>query len=200
MTDLTAEERQFLKEYRIPLSNLFDASGYRRVKDYQAQMKEDGIGFAFGTKPCGAGGHKLRTRKGHCIMCRPDRISYYMRYRSEGFVYIAGSLRTKFIKVGMTTDLTERLNNLKAHQYGTTKDWEMLATVRTKRAGECEYNVHQALDRYRADGTYTKAGKPYVCYELFSCGFKIAEKALRESLPSDCRTAIERQARAQLHS
>jgi len=184
MAFLTEEQRQFLFRYNIPLSDVFDASGFNRVAVYQAKMKELGIGFAFGTSPCQRGGHTLRTRKGHCIQCSPANISYFNRFRENGYVYIAQSRSTARIKVGMTTDLLERGRQLNIYSYGGVRDWQISATAWTNRAGEVECKTQDRLKNYAVLANYFKAGDQIDCREIFSCSFEIAKAALLKSIPA----------------
>jgi hypothetical protein len=87
---------------------------------------------------------------------------------------LQASLATKRIKVGMTTDLKQRVQHLNMYGYGNASDWEMLTFAKTERAGECEFEVHSKLTNYAVSATYTKAGKTYDCYEIFSCNLKTA--------------------------
>jgi hypothetical protein len=181
MTALTNEQRDYLEQKGIPLSSLFDATGMA-TWFWQSRMKELGFGFAFGTKACKRGGHTLRTRKNHCIQCNPQSISHYKRYRQNGYVYIAGSLTTKRIKVGMTTDLVERKKQLNIYRYGGASDWDVLATAWTERAGEVENNTQRLLRPHSISASYVKAGEAITCNEIFSCKFGIARDALELSL------------------
>ena len=198
MPRLTAEQLLFLKRHKIPLSDVFDAAGYSSSQ-WQAQMEQTGQGFAVNTTACDKRGHTLRTRKGHCIECNTSSIAFYRRHRSKGYVYIAGSLATKRVKVGMTTDLKQRVQHLNMYAYGNASDWEMLAFAKTERAGECEFEVHSKLASYAVSGTYTKAGKTYDCYEIFDCKLKTAFNALKNCLPQDALVDIPNRERAMLH-
>ena len=75
MAEPSDDQRKFLRDQKLPLSFLFDASGMRKV-DYEAVMKRDEKFFAFGVTPCSKGGHSLRTRSGHCIQCDTAKIAY----------------------------------------------------------------------------------------------------------------------------
>lgn len=181
MSMLTEEEREYLAGKGIPSSNLFDATGLKK-SEYRTRMKELGVEFAFGTKPCERGGHRLRSRSGHCIVCNPQSISQYRRNRSKGFVYVAWSAATRQIKVGSTTDLIERGKQLNIYRYGGASDWSMIAKAWTDRAGEVECEVHRTLRRTSVTGSYWKAGMEIACYELFACKIDEAVAAMNAAI------------------
>lgn len=195
MPELTTEQRLYFKQHKIPLSNVFNASGLRTM-DWKAQMKEEGKGFAFGTTPCSKGGHTLRTRAGHCIQCNTENIAYYQRHRASGYVYIAGSMESRQLKIGMTTDLNERTTNLNIHRYGGAGDWEILASAHSTKAGEHEFSVHQLLAQHATKSTYVKAGRTYDCHETFGCKFIVALDALRKALPAETPLRVMHKDRA----
>jgi hypothetical protein len=198
MVELTTEQRLFLKRHKIAVSDVFDAFGLSKTEWYAA-MVETGQGFAVRTNPCENGGHTLRTHSGHCIECNTASIAFYRRSRMAGYVYIAGSLSTKRVKVGMTTDLKQREKFLNLYGYGEARDWEMLAYAKTARAGECEFTIHSKLAGYEVSATYVKAGKVYDCYEIFGCSLKVALNALKACLPGDVQAEVPNRERAMLH-
>jgi hypothetical protein len=93
---LTNSERVFLYAHDIPGSLLFDVSGLRRV-DYVEIMQQRDLLFAYNAKPCQAAGHRLRTRAGHCIVCRPAAIAFIKRYVNPGTVYVAYSPASRLV-------------------------------------------------------------------------------------------------------
>jgi len=66
--------QDFIKEYNIDTTLVFDASGMLPQR-YKAQMKQEWKLFALWVEPCQKE-HSFITRTGHCIMCNPDRIEY----------------------------------------------------------------------------------------------------------------------------
>lgn len=198
MPELTTEQKLFLKRNKIAVSDVFDAFGLT-TSEWQRAMNETGQGFAVRTTPCNSEGHTLRTHANHCIECNTASIAFYRRSRATGYVYIAGSLSTKRVKVGMTTDLRQRVVMLNIYKYGGASDWEMLAHVKTSRAGECEFNTHSKLARHAAAATYVKAGKQLDCYEIFECRLKDALNALKECIPKDAQVEVPNRERAMLH-
>lgn len=173
MTELSQDQIAFLQYHRIPASLVFDASGMRASR-YKARMKEEGKAFAFGVTPCGAAGHELRTRAGHCVQCDTSKIAYMMRHDNSGQVYVAGSLAGSLIKVGTTQAYFERQASLRNSAYAGYADWKILAYVECRRAGQCEGEVQAALADWRAKGNYYKGGFYQECYELFRCCAEVA--------------------------
>lgn len=180
-------ELQFLKENKIDIALLYDATG-QSTTAWRSAMEKIGKKFAFGTSPCGAGNHSLRNRHGHCVQCEPSRISYALRHSKPGQVYILGSRSQKLIKIGVTTDLESRLSNLKSMQYGGSVDWCALVITETvSGAGKVESAIHRQLEKHRADGQSHRAGETRATYELYSCDFPIAKFALERSAPKGTR-------------
>ncbi|VDC50494.1 GIY-YIG nuclease family protein [Brevundimonas mediterranea] len=182
MADLTPDELSFLSVQKISLREMFDASGMRQ-KDYELAMKATDQHFAYGTPPCRAGGHSLKTRYGHCIQCGTEKIAFALRHHIPAHVYIAGSYRGKIIKIGLAKDTGDRIAQLNDWRYGGATDWELLAFAHTKQAGKVEFATQNMLSEHRSTGSYIRDGNEQQCYELFGCGYSIAKAALLKSLP-----------------
>jgi hypothetical protein len=75
---------------------------------------------------CRAIGHRIRTRGGHCAQCNPANIGFTERETANGYVYIAGSRRGRFIKIGATRDVAQRERQLRTERYGGASDWLVL--------------------------------------------------------------------------
>ena len=84
MAQLTKSQKDFLHHYGIREDETFDASGMSK-SEYSAQMRGLGAKIAYGTTPCNAYGHSLRTRAGHCAQCDPRRIVFLNRHDSFGW-------------------------------------------------------------------------------------------------------------------
>ena len=128
MNTLTSEQLHFLRQQKILLSTVFDASGMRTA-DYQQVMKAEGKSFAYGVTQCSKGGHALRTRKGHCIQCDHATIAFMLRHDKKAFVYIAASYGGRLIKVGSSEDVVRRERQLCDYRYGGQDDWHFLDRV-----------------------------------------------------------------------
>jgi len=182
MAKLTAEQRRFLLKHKIPLSRVFDASGMRTM-DYKEEMKENDMLVAIGVSPCAEAGHTMRLRRGICFQCNPDNLSYHLRFRDKGEVYLAWSKKGHLAKVGTSKSATERIQHLRSYKYGGQDDWRLVLWVRCDEAGRAEFDVHSALSRFEKKGlTYYKNGRYIACDELFDCDVAVAEKAMRRVL------------------
>jgi hypothetical protein len=179
---LTNEQINFLKSHRINPSELFDASGMRRI-DYERRMKNTGQHFAFGVTPCKKSGHSIRTKYGHCVQCKPDKISYMLRHGQPGEVYIASSNAESLIKIGSSTQTFERLYNLNLFKYGGASDWQILVTATCSEAGRIEARAQERLSEFKCPNKYFRSGEETTCYELFDCSFAEAKAALIAVLP-----------------
>lgn len=180
---LTALEQQFLLQHGIPSSRIYDVGGGSpRSAAIGAAMEQLGKSFAFNATPCKKGGHRLRTRAGHCIQCDHSKIAYQMRYDDSGVVYLAASRSGTFVKVGTTQDPEQRMNSLRTLRYGGVSDWRIEFQSFTDRAGAVEFAVHQSLKRYNVEAEYIRAGVSVACKELFSCSTTVALKALKAAL------------------
>lgn len=187
MADLNPGQLQFLRSQRISTSVLFDATGMRK-RDYALAMAEVGAYFAFGVTPCGAGGHQLRTKAGHCIQCDTSKIAFALRHSTEGSVYVAHSKTARLVKVGVAGDLADRLNKLRDYQYGGANDWVLLCSAFVQEAGRLEFAVQDRLAHRRVPGTYMRAGRMQSCYELFDCEVSEAVDALALIAPTGSMT------------
>lgn len=124
----------------------------------------------------------MRTSGGHCAQCDPSKLAFQERYRSEAYVYIAGSQDQRILKVGYSDNPTWRIDHLSAIRYGAATDWLLLYYVRCKRAGAIE---HTLLARHRADSVfreYWKDRKYQECFELLRCDYSELRNDLFEIL------------------
>ena len=96
---LSRDQLAFLKRHKIPADRVFNATGMATVA-YKAEMKLLEAWVAFGVTPCSEAGHTLRTRAGHCVQCKPARLSYLMRFDQAGDIYVAVSTSGAMVKVG----------------------------------------------------------------------------------------------------
>jgi hypothetical protein len=178
MRNLSNEERKFLNEQNIPLSRVFDATGLRR-KDWEFQIKELGLQFAYGTNPCRNGGHTLKTKAG-CIQCNPAFIAFARRHYENAFVYLARSSAKKLIKVGVGKTIERRETSLNSHGYAGASDWKVLHSVEVDEAGKVEFSIHSDLVIHNVAETYLRDGNLVVCREVFSCSMDTALHAFKK--------------------
>jgi hypothetical protein len=184
MATLSADQIAFLESQDIDLNDVFDASGMRR-KDWRAKAKLVGKRYAFGVSACSRG-HTLRTRSGHCIQCDTSKVAFGSRYSSQASIYIAGSRSGRCLKIGLSADdLDNRIACLRSQSYGGFGDWKVLAVSEPAQgAGKIEHAAQASLYARRVSGGYSnRAGVAQASQEVFSCGFRLASKALTEALP-----------------
>ena len=96
--ELTEQELTFLASQRLGPDDVFDARGLPQWL-WKQRAKEAGKTLALGNK-CRDGGHRLKTRGGHCIQCNTSRLGFQKPHDAEQYVYIAGSLSERLIKIG----------------------------------------------------------------------------------------------------
>jgi len=173
---LTAGELRFLADQGLGAEDVFDAR-YSPQWLWFRQIDEAGKTIALGS-PCRISRHRLRTRRGHCVQCDPKKLAFQARYRSEQFVYIAGSISSKLIKIGTCVDIAQRERKLRAERYGGAPDWEMIFKVWVKNAGAVEKSAHDRLSRYAVARDYWKDGIQQTGIELLECTFSEAKQAL----------------------
>lgn len=181
MANLTTEQLAFLEKMEIPLSRVYDASGMG-PSEYHEIMKSLGMWIAYGVTECGAAGHTMRTRKGHCVQCDPSKISYLRRHDEDGEVYVAHSKRGELTKVGTSQSARERIYQLNVYEYGGCRDWEVVYVKRCQCAGRIEADIHHALAEYSHPSMYFKNGGYIECRELFRCNPNHAVSILNEIL------------------
>lgn len=180
---LTDEEKSFISQHGIDLSDIYDARG-ENYKEYHGKAKAHDCHFVIYNK-C-HNGHRLRTRSGHCIMCRPVNITFQNRESGKGIVYIAKSGR--YCKVGMIennidavqTALNKREYRLNSEGgYGEIDDWKIVKSwVLNKNAGKIERTAHSILDRFKVEKPYWYSGEYRTTNEMFKCALKTAEEAV----------------------
>ena len=177
MSDLTKEQREFLRKQNVCLSLVFDAEGMSK-SEYREVMKSLDKHIAYNTTPCKKAGHTMRTRAGHCIQCNTARIAFQKRHSEQAFVYVAGSLSRSVIKVGVTNNIENRMESLNKLQYASASDWTCIYWIETKRAGEVEFSAHDSLKQFAAPTTYSRFGKTVNCLETFYCPAQTAIDAV----------------------
>lgn len=173
MARLSKNQKFFLERQHVSLSSVFDATGLER-SEYYKSMKLLDKELAMGVTACAKGGHRLRTRSGHCVQCNTASLAFQSRHSAVGFVYIAGSIALNVIKAGFSKSVEDRIINLNTLGYGGADDWVCLYWVKTKNAGEIEFQTHSALEQYAAPKTYERYGCEVNCLETFSCDAALA--------------------------
>ena len=177
---LTEDELRFLSSQSMDPNDVFDGRHYTN-KQAAEEAKRLGKRLVLGT-PCNKGSHRLRTRAGHCVQCDTKKIAYEERYSKDGYVYIAGSLKGRIIKIGTTKNVENRRTALVAESYGGFSDWELLMSVKVSEAGRVEQEALRDLSGFKFDQNYSKNGKSQKAYELLSCTYTQALVAVVDAI------------------
>jgi len=173
MTKPTQSQINFLNQQKIPLYQLFDATGLK-FTEYKQIMKDLGMVVAVGVTPCNEAGHTLRDRHGHCVQCGTHNFAFRRRHYDSGVIYLARSESLQLSKVGTTKDASGREKSLNRFGYGGSCDWKIQYSKQCDEAGRVEFNVHQALKNHNVSKSYWKQGRLIDCAELFNCGVELA--------------------------
>ena len=183
---LTKEEKEFIKHHGISLSEIYDARG-KIAKVYHDEAKAMGCKYVINS--C-IYGHRLKTRSGHCIQCRPANIAFQKRYSKPGILYLA--VIEGVCKVGITENNdNDPSNSIYRREitlnmdggYGNLEGWKIVNYWEVINAGRIENEVHTHLAKYKMeDIDYWYSGEWRVADELFKCSQTTALKAVKKVL------------------
>lgn len=168
-------ELEFINEKKLEINHFFDAGGNPLTESIKDRMRSENKVFAFNTSPCTKNkSHTLKSRSGHCIICDTSNIHYTLLNFNEGFVYIAGSLLKKKIKIGATNNIEKREKYLNENKgYGNINDWKILYYVKTPLMGKNEFAIQNRLQRYNEPPIdYIKDKESKTATELFRCSYR----------------------------
>jgi hypothetical protein len=169
----------FLSRHGFSLDEVYDGRGKSKTRrEYQA--KQAGKVLILTSTRCRAMGHGIRTRGGHCAQCNPACIEFTARETATGYVYIAGSLRGRFIKVGVAGDVWQRERQLKAERYGGVSDWVILIHRRVGNMQKIEREISSRIPGKRINNDYFKDGREKMSMEVIQCSFSTALDAYAE--------------------
>jgi hypothetical protein len=175
---LTQSELRFLASQGLSADDVFDARRLPQAYWFK-RIDETNKTVALGSK-CRSAGHRLRSRRGHCVQCDTSKLGYQARYRADQYVYIAGSRSAKLIKIGTCSDLDQRERQVRAERYGSEGDWRFIFHMEVSRAGEIENLAQSRLSRYCLIRPYWKNGSMRDSIELLQCSFSRARTTLME--------------------
>ena len=145
LVELTAAELAFLKKYGLSANNVYDGRGQSKIKR-EAAAKRGGFDLILAAG-CTNGGHRLKTRPGHCAQCDTSKLARQTRYNTSGSVYIAGSLQTRLLKIGSTDNVELRERTLLYESgYASAPDWKLLFHTRVAKKGEVEAAALRSLN------------------------------------------------------
>jgi len=187
--ELTTEELAFLRSQGLGPDDVFDARWMSQARWFR-EIKEAGKTVALGN-PCRKAGHRLRSRKGHCVQCDTKILAFAGRYDLKQYLYVAGSLSARLIKIGVCKDLLQRIRQICAERHGDARDWEVIYAVEIDRAGEIEDRILSRLGRYAIDSHYWKNGFLQQSIELRRCSISHAMEAMTAEIDGkECYLAI----------
>lgn len=174
-------EKEFLEQMGIPASLVFDARGLGRTQ-YRSRMKVSGHWLASNTSACAAAGHRLRTRSGHCVICKPETLLFQIRYEATLDIYVVQSASSGLVKVGISDDAELRCRAINEEQYGGVADWELWWSCRCENAGRVEWAALSILQEHQYPLHWDKDGVPSVACEVFDVEPEIAVEAVRMAI------------------
>lgn len=186
--DLSNDEKSFLKEQGYDERDVFDA---RRLStaEWKREVRLARLTFALGS-PCKQYGHRLRTRSGHCVQCDTSKLAYQRRFHTPGYVYIAGSISARLVKIGVASDIQQRESNLRNQGYGGIRDWRMLFHAKVVNGGRVEHAALTALSRYQHKRPFQKDGELVDAGEILKCSFTTAINAISKPIEDDGATEL----------
>lgn len=181
MTKLTNEQIEFLNHHQVSLSKVFDATGLTK-SEYKIRMKELGASVAIGVSPCFEMSHRMRSRSGHCVMCKPLNLAFQGRYEEVGDVYVAHSKKLNLVKIGTSSNTYERMGQINYYGYGGANDWVAKYIKKVGKAARIEFEAQKQIDKHRVWRSYIKDGETVDCQELFNCDVKVAIESVDQSV------------------
>jgi hypothetical protein len=114
---------------------------------------------------------------------------YRERHHEPGWVYIAGSLSGRFIKIGTTQDIAQAHKRLRTQKYGGLSDWLMPYWVWAEKGGKVEHDARRQLKRYKILRMYEKDGGYQKGREMVRCSFTKARCALYGLISDEAKAA-----------
>jgi hypothetical protein len=185
---MNSELLEFIETHKLDVEDFFDANG-KSTQSCYAQMKVEDKLFAYNTTPCGAYGHTVRDRNGHCVFCNTASVAFSLRKKQIAHIYIACSVKKEITKVGMSTEqIDKRLSKLNSRRVGNTDDWVIVSSVKCAKANVVELALHYKLEKYRVRGDLYGETESK---EIFRCSYQKANELLKEVLKSNKTKLIE---------
>lgn len=180
----------FISKYKLT-PDMFLVSLSPTLDRLRAEAIEQDKNFFIG--PLHDCGCRLYTRSKHCIVCHPSEISFQLRWRSPGFVYIMGSFKTKMLKIGMSArDCYRRQRENNRVRYGQVGDWEVLFYAFFDESGRVEHEIQNALINFNVSRIYIKDNKEQLGGELFNCSLPQAYSVFQNLIQKESGRCIWR--------
>lgn len=115
------------------------------------------------------------------------QVIFEERHHEPGYVYIAGSLSERILKIGTALSTHRQQNYLRNKKYGDIDDWVLLYHAWVDERGRIEHDARRPLKRYQELRYYWKDGRRQKARELVRCDFSTAREALLSCLSEDQR-------------
>jgi hypothetical protein len=162
---ITKAQKTFLESHQIPLEKVLDANGMLE-DEYKNKMAAEDYWVAVGVDSCPQG-HKIKTKSGKCPVCTPSALGFSQRYRQPGWLYLAYSKAGGIVKFGYSTDVADRIKQLRGHGCGEQRDWIEVASFPAENAAELEDVIRRELKPYLVKLRYLS--KPGQSREIYKC-------------------------------
>lgn len=187
-TALTAAELGFLASQKLSAEDVYDGRG-QSGSQWKTEASLSGKSIVLGS-PCKSASHRLKTRAGHCAQCDPKKLAYQSRHNTPGYVYIAGSLSARLLKIGTAKNVETRERNLCLEAYGGISDWKMLFYAKVENGGKIEGDALRGLEHFKTGRGYRKDGSSQQASEILRIGFSKAIDAISRAIGNSPRSDV----------
>jgi hypothetical protein len=165
LAKLTKEAKAFCLRHGIPESRLFDASRFR-PRDFKEIMAAEEKWAAYGVTPCYRG-HILRDRHNTCLMCDTARVSFMLRSKLSGYLYVAEGGGRQLMKLGFSTEPANRIKIANYEGWGGHFDWKLVAFAWDAEAGRLEKDLLAHFADQQVLLEWERNWQPMVAREAF---------------------------------
>ena len=136
LVELTAAELAFLKKYGLDASNVYDGRGQSQG-ERETAAKQGGFDVILGARCTNA---RCPSPENPAHITAPNArragLPARLRHNAPGYVYIAGSLQTRLLKIGIAADIEQRARTLQYETgYGAAPDWKLLFHAKVAKKG-----------------------------------------------------------------
>lgn len=174
--DLRADELAFIAHHKISIAEVIDVTGMIPIGQKRA-MESATARLAITGRRC-TSGHRLKTRSDRCPQCNPKHLAYERRHSETAYVYICAS-ETGLLKIGYAKDIKDREGRLSRESYASCRNWRLIFSMKTEKAGKVEANAHSYLRSFRSAETHIKEGREIDSHEVFRCSKEQAIEAVK---------------------
>ena len=156
--NLRIEEIEFCENNDIECWQIFDADTLKKSEWREEIEFDEDYRLVCNTIPCKKYGHTLRTRSGHCVICKPESWRKQEDYHKSGAIYISYSDELGLVKIGSTksANIDRRIESLNSTGYAGVDDWVLEESYSMHEAGVAETELHNNLKFCQEFITYTR--------------------------------------------